>query len=151
MRAALALAVLLAAGAAIAGKNKKKSDAVLPGWYTGIEGYEQAEAAQRETGKPLLVYFHAPWCPYCRRVNSDVLTSAPVVAALADVLAVQINGDAGGKQRRLMADFGAEIYPSLFIRRTPQAKFEKLDAFDDGGEVRSPEDFVAALRGTVPR
>lgn len=154
--AALALIVAaLAVGAATpsaktAAPTAPAAAGVFAGWYEGAAGYRQALADQAETGKPILVYFHAPWCPYCRRVNESLLAMPAVVEAISGILAVQINGDGKSRDRKLMDEFGAKIYPSFFLRRASDAKFEPLRVFATVSRVREPEDFAAELRGVPP-
>jgi YHS domain-containing protein/thiol-disulfide isomerase/thioredoxin len=50
-------------------------------WRTN---FERARAEARAEGRPLWVQFTGPWCTYCRKMESDTFSKAPVVAAARD-------------------------------------------------------------------
>ena len=45
---------------------------------------EQALTLAPETGKKILVDVYATWCPYCKRMHSDVYTSEEVMQAISE-------------------------------------------------------------------
>ena len=45
-------------------------------WLNGASGYARALELQRELKVPLIVYFYADWCPFCRRLDSEVWSSS---------------------------------------------------------------------------
>src|SRR3954471_15500698 len=55
-------------------------------WLNGASGYARAIELQRELNVPLIVYFYADWCPYCQRLDSEYLPSAPVQQYLRGVV-----------------------------------------------------------------
>ena len=61
-------------------------------WLFGATGYQRALELQREMKIPLVVYFYTDWCPYCRTLDSDYLTAAPVREYLRGVVKVRIRG-----------------------------------------------------------
>lgn len=81
-------------------------------WLRGQKGYKRAVEAQKETGRPLLIYFYTDWCPYCRKFASNVLRTSEVRKALRRAIKVQINGD---DKEPVMGTFRVRGYPSLYI------------------------------------
>lgn len=136
------LALLVGTSSVAAGGGKADPFA---GWYVGAAGYHAAAALQESSGKPLLVYFHAPWCHFCARIGKKVMTDPAVAAAVAGMIGVRIYGEDGDEDRRLMADFGAEAYPAIFLRTDARSEFRRVEVFGDKGRILSAESFLAAL------
>src|SRR5688500_10512268 len=65
------------------------------GWLNGAAGYARAVELQQQLNVPLVVYFYADWCPYCRTLDSQYLPSAPVQDYLRGVVKVRINPEQG--------------------------------------------------------
>jgi len=133
---------LVCAAAAMAGARKAKTFA---GWHEGAEGYRAALAEQEATGKPLLVYFHAPWCHFCADVNKKVMTDPAVAEEVGGMIGVRIYGEDGAEERALMAKFGAEAYPRLFLRPDAGAEFRRVEVFDGVGQIVPASRFLQAL------
>lgn len=45
-------------------------------------GIEQALAAGKLSTRKIFIYVHAPWCPYCRRMNTEILNDPEVQEAI---------------------------------------------------------------------
>ena len=57
-------------------------------WKTWAE----LEQALNENPKPVLVYFHAEWCAYCKKLKRDVFTKKEVIEKInADYYAVNMD------------------------------------------------------------
>lgn len=69
-------------------------------WLNGASGYARALELQRELKVPLIVYFYADWCPFCQRLDSEYLPSAPVQEYLRGVVKVRIKSRARAGGRR---------------------------------------------------
>jgi thiol-disulfide isomerase/thioredoxin len=54
------------------------------------EGYRQSQA----TGRPMLVFFTAEWCPYCHQMASEAFGQQSVVAMSQKFICVEIDADA---------------------------------------------------------
>ena len=63
----------------------------MSGWYEGAAGYQQAMEEQRRTHRPVLIYFHVDWCPYCRRMDQDMIDSPVLRQFLAGSIDVGVN------------------------------------------------------------
>ncbi|TXE17886.1 DUF255 domain-containing protein [Psychroserpens burtonensis] len=54
--------------------------------------WEQLEHALKEQPKPVLIYFHADWCAYCKKLDREVFTNTKVVEKInRDYYAVEMD------------------------------------------------------------
>jgi thioredoxin-like negative regulator of GroEL len=87
-----------------------------PYWQSGADGYARAEREQQEAGVPLLVYFRTDWCPYCKQLDEQVLSSFAVERFLRDHMArVKVNPEDGPAERSLFDRYGGTGYPTVVM------------------------------------
>lgn len=67
----LATVLLLSAGSALA----QNTQAPVANW----QPFEEAVAAAQQSGKKVLVDVYAPWCTWCRRMQSTVYADAGIL------------------------------------------------------------------------
>ena len=91
MRRALLLAVLLAVPLASGrAQSASEPDAPAPNARPDIASttpfpwpsFDEAVAAARKSGKPILIDVYAPWCGWCRKMQAEVYTDAELQAYL---------------------------------------------------------------------
>lgn len=86
------------------------------GW---IEDFEIALDTARRSGKPVFVYFDAPWCSWCQQYRRDTLDKPEVRQVLArDYVPVVVNFDA---RPELMQRYGGKGLP-FTVLLSPQAQ-----------------------------
>lgn len=82
-------------------------------WYTSLDkGMQESINA----GKPVLVYFWAPWCTYCKQMEENVYPNPGVNDALKnDFVLVALNIDENGE---LAGKFGVAAPPAeIFLKQ----------------------------------
>jgi thioredoxin-like negative regulator of GroEL len=105
--AILALVVILVGVSFLKGGWNRSAGAPVEGWATDI-GDAQAQA--RSTGKPMLVYFTASWCPPCQQMKKKTLPDATVKQSLAKYVPVMIDID---QQPGVAQKFGVRSVPTF--------------------------------------
>jgi tetratricopeptide (TPR) repeat protein len=114
-------------------------------WYTRADQYSAAQADQARSAAPMLVYFYTDWCPYCRRLERDLLTDPRIESYLREnVVKVKINPESDAADRQLERQFGSEGYPSLFVVM-PMGEAEDYSAYGNGSRLKLPAEFVAGI------
>lgn len=95
-----------------------QDDLAWVGWYEGAGGLERAQGQiARMSPRPLVVYFHAGWCRYCRAFEADFLPDPLVRRFLSDVFRVHVEPERSAEDRALAERFGVTGYPSFFVLR----------------------------------
>jgi tetratricopeptide (TPR) repeat protein len=120
---------------------------VSASWYEGADGHRAALDEQARTRAPMLVYFRVDWCPYCRRVDREVLPAPAVTRFLEGVVKVRINPETSPPDRALAERYGVSGYPSLFVIAAPGGKPTSVPHFSRAGSENmdvTAEKFVKA-------
>ena len=72
------------------------------GWYHGASGHDDAIEQAMNERKPCVVYFHAEWCKWCKKMNSEYLANYELQQLLSDFSKVEINLDKGPAEKALL-------------------------------------------------
>ncbi|MEM6702901.1 MAG: thioredoxin family protein [Acidobacteriota bacterium] len=124
------------------------------GWHAQAPGMNQAIGIQRNEGRPMLVYFYADWCGFCRQFETELLTDDGVNDALKDLIVVRINPENGPAERRLANMYGVNGYPALFVHSGASKTLSRIDRMKlDQGKPRmmTPDEFVDTFRTAAAR
>lgn len=108
----------------------------VPGPQLIAGSYTEAVKKSGEVGKPVLAFFTADWCQWCKKMKSETMSDSKVQAALKSYIVVYVDTD---KDRAPARKFGVESLPSYVITN---AKEEKLKA--DGG-FKNADSFASWL------
>src|SRR5262245_32209239 len=110
-------------------------------WLRDSPGYERALQLQRKLKVPLVIYFYADWCPYCRDFDRDYLMAPAVKQYLSGVVKVRINPDHGRPERMLAKQYGIDGYPSFLIVTNQSAGPRDVQPFRKIGNL-TPAQFA---------
>lgn len=101
-------------------------DSSLNEWNEGLDGYVKSIRLQKDNARPIAALFYTDWCPNCKRLREDIL-STPEFRQFAEknLIVVKINPEAGPMENKLAEEFGVFGYPSLFIL-PPDAQNTKM-------------------------
>lgn len=78
-------------------------------------GFQEAIRLHKESGKPIALYFYTDWCPYCARLEHNVLSRPEVKEYLEKTLYVSVNPEHGKSENALFASFKGVGYPTFII------------------------------------
>lgn len=94
------------------GGEKKADEAVTGPSINFVSGYDQALAAAREEGKPVLVDFYTDWCRWCKVLDTVNFVDSGVIALSDKIIFAKVDAEAD----TIAADENAiRGYPSLLL------------------------------------
>ena len=121
-------------------------------WLTS---YDEALAAARETGRPVLTIFTgSDWCPHCHTLEEQVLRTEVfsrwaeerLVLLMIDLPQQGISQEERRARSRVCIKYGVRTFPSALLIGPDGAKI----ALQTGYTGQSPETWVASMNGHLP-
>jgi len=77
-----------------------------------IKDYRQGLAHAQESGKPMMLFFTADWCPPCLEMKKNVFSDARVIEASLELVNIYIDVD---KDRRTLTEYRVRVIPEIFF------------------------------------
>jgi len=127
-----------------------KSYTIPSNWLTGYQGYNQAVELSRQLNVPILLYFKADWCGYCKKLEKELLGTSEGMEALSNAIKVRVKPEDSAANNSLFKRLGGRGYPSIFIQKTydsPPAK-RYLMTKESGHWKTRGADYLAAMLKT---
>ena len=92
-------------------------------WYSYQDGVTMA----RQSGKSMVVYFHADWCTYCVRMQKETFAHTSVIDFMNNrVIAVKVDVD---KDKNIARNFGVRGLPATVLLLRNGDKFGPMPGF----------------------
>jgi thioredoxin-related protein len=84
---------------------------------------DEAFARAKREQLPLLIFFEAGWCTYCRQLQNEVFGSPEFQAAAARFVCVQVDGD---QNRDFAEAYRVRAYPTLVLAAPDGTAIERI-------------------------
>lgn len=123
--------------------------ALPPGWSRGRWAHDRMLQEVKSKNIPMMVYFYAEWCPYCRKLDYTLLNRS-VRSFLNPIPRVAINSGMRNKSHqleKLMKKYNVTGYPSLFIHY-PNGYIAKIYISKELSQ--SPKKLLNLLKRKIP-
>lgn len=104
------------------------------GWFKG--SVQEAFATAKRTGRPVLLFWGAVWCPFCHTLKATVFVRPDFIAKTRLFVPVYLDGDDAGAQA-WGERFGVLGYPTLVVLDPDQHEILRLGAGHDVSEYAS--------------
>jgi thiol:disulfide interchange protein len=121
-------------------------------WFENAAGFERAVEEAQRYRKPMLVYFRADWCGYCKQFERELLSNQTVIDHVDDVIKVTINPEDGAAENRIAASYRVQGYPAIFVHPPvlEQPRQIRRTVMRDGRVgLQTPDEFVETLTRAV--
>lgn len=97
------------------------SDAIA--WFPG--SVDEALTEAQAKNKPVFLFWHAAWCPYCQDLKASVFTRPDVIAKLEFFVPVSLDGDLPGAQK-ISDQFHVAGYPTVLVLRGDRTELARI-------------------------
>ena len=94
----------------------------------------------KEQGKPLLLAFHAEWCPPCKKMKKETYRDSGVIRLSQKFVAVMVDVD---EQKALAGQYAKQGIPAYTILRPDGTVADSFLGF------RKPEAFSVKLKSAL--
>lgn len=134
MRVSTRIVLALGLALAVAGCNRQAATdssaasgahATQIAWREGDVGDALAEA--KESGKPVILYWGAKWCPPCNQMKATLFKDPTFIAETQNFVPVYLDGDTDGAQR-WGEQFGISGYPTVIVLRPDGTEVTRLSS-----------------------
>lgn len=105
---------------------------------------DDAFAEARESGRPVLLYWGAVWCPPCNKLKATLFKDADFIALTRNFVPVYLDGDLPGAQS-WGERFGVRGYPTLVVLTPDRQEITRLSGGNDSAAL------VEALKRAAKR
>jgi thiol-disulfide isomerase/thioredoxin len=112
---------------------------------SGVSAFDNAIRARVSGHKPVAIYFYVNWCPYCKAMEKEILSSPEVRQYLSTISYVAINPEDGANENTLFKRFGGTGYPSFYILSS------RSDAPQRVSRNGTPSQFIENCQGAASR
>ena len=109
---------------------------------------EDAFADARQSGKPVLLYWGAVWCPPCNKLKATLFRDPGFIALTRQYIPVYLDGDQEGAQA-LGEQFGVRGYPTLIVLDPQRHEITRLAGGNDSAELTRALTLAAGRRTAV--
>jgi thioredoxin-related protein len=150
----LTCCLLLFSGDSGAAGTSDKGGFDTGAWLQDGQGLIDALKKVENEEKPLVVYFYADWCGYCRQFEKALLGTPQVKRFLSTGYAVMINPDKGAQENGIAQYYRVQGYPTFFVYGHSSGRLIRVDRHkmvNGRPQLLTPTEFIRAIKEASAR
>jgi len=109
---------------------------------------DDAFAEARESGRPVLLYWGAVWCPPCNKLKATLFQDPAFIALTGNFIPVYLDGDLPGAQA-WGEEFGVRGYPTLVVLTPDRQEITRVAGGNDSAALVDTLKRAAGRRASV--
>jgi hypothetical protein len=117
---------------------------VTQAWFLDASGYDGAETERKNSGAPMVIYFHKRACDACKKVEHELLGASEVKKALEGVVKVRIDVAGSDRDAALSKKFGIVSDVPALVAVGQDGKPRLIDLRANGAQLTAAQ-LVTAL------
>ena len=84
------------------------------------QSFDKGMAMAKEQGKNVVLYFHADWCGYCKKMEKTTFKKASVIDYInKNFIAITVDSD---KEKKIAKDYGVRGLPTMWFVKPDSSK-----------------------------
>jgi thiol:disulfide interchange protein len=91
-----------------------------------VGSYQEALQKSGELGKPIMIFFTAEWCSWCKKMKAETMSNGKVQEMLKNYILVYVNTD---NDRATATKFRITSLPSFVITNVKEEKLKEDSGF----------------------
>ena len=107
-------------------------------WYSYTDGLAKA----KETGRMVVIDFHADWCTYCKKMDKETFT-APTVVKLMNEKFISISVDTE-KDKATAQKYDIKSLPTMWFLESDGERINSLPGFVDAAMFTTILEYVSS-------
>jgi thiol:disulfide interchange protein len=99
----------------------------------GWKDYTPGMATAGKNGKPVFLYFHAPWCSYCTKLKETTFKDQKILAYLENnFVSIQVDTD---QNQALSNEWKVKGLPTLWFLESDGTKINSIPGYLDASQL----------------
>ncbi|HRX51626.1 MAG TPA: thioredoxin family protein [Candidatus Krumholzibacteria bacterium] len=128
--------LLLMLSAAVAAASESAADGIR--WFSYEDGLKRAA----ETGRPIVIDFHADWCKWCKELDKKTFTDPRVIQAMNErFVPVSVDTEA---DKATAAKYQVQSLPTMWFLTHEGERIDALPGFVDADNFTIILDYIAS-------
>ncbi|MCP4118289.1 MAG: thioredoxin family protein [Desulfobacteraceae bacterium] len=104
------------------------------------QSFEKGMAMAKDQGKNVVLYFHADWCGYCKKMDKTTFRNASVIDYINDnFIAISVDSD---REQKIAQSYGVRGLPTMWFVKPDSSKISHLPGYVDGKTMSSILKFI---------